>query len=590
MTTTTTTMTYAPSAQASVPDGATASTIVLRRGQSATPLFLHRTVRTPVYQVRSAASMSHLSTSQPSTPPALSRPAAEDIRCESTAGSILVSSVQPYLPHIRSSTATSYAVPLPRGATSPWAILSHHPHLASVSRPPPPNKALPPIPFPSGPPTPPEDTSTTLELFAPVTPSRVPTARPVSQDTEDTIRELEQLAASLKQMSVSTASASISGARRDRDPSPVKISVSVPGTPMQRAYRQVPTGGAFGVVATMTSRRSDSATSPVGPRIVVTDASMESSPSVGQLNSVPGSKDRLLARKADVESVSWKEEDSDAEEEHWVDEYGAWGASEKGKWKAIDEEADGVVPKQWQDAASRTEAFCARPSVPESSYIYEPVGAPEFLVGSSTSRNARAGTGYHSRPSHAREEVPSNRRPRRPRPAPLILATHEQAELALATALLLGPPRKRSSSRRPQTAPHTTPHTPRTPHLPRARQPTPPSSMLPQQQQQHANDAAGVSTSAHAGPSLTPTTSANATEHGHVDADDFNRHSEPLPAMPRVPPSAIHVLRGRFEHEHTRPMTAPSGPSGSHSEPNSPRPAARPRLKSLKGLFKHWSK
>ncbi|RDX50964.1 hypothetical protein OH76DRAFT_374700 [Lentinus brumalis] len=576
MTTTTATMTYAPPAQASVPDGATASTIVLRRGHSATPLFLHRR---PVYQVRSTASMSHLPTSRPSTTPALSRPSApsaEHPSSGSTTGRILVSLVRPCPEHNRSPTFASVAFQQP---VSPRTSLNRQSHLAS--RPPRPNKALPPIPFPTGPPTPPEDTSVAPEFFARVTPSRVPAARLLSQDTEDTIRELEELAASLKQMSVSTASARVSGAHRDRDFSPVKISVSVPGTPVKRAERQDPVGGASGATSW---RRSDSATSPVGPRIVVTNASMEALPSLDHLDSVPASKGQLLARTADLEGVSWKGEDSDAEEDFWVDEYGAWGTSEKGKWKAIDEEADGVVPGQWQHTASRSEAPRALPCPAGRSYIYEPVGAPEFLLGSSTSCSARAGSGYHSRPSIVHEAVPSTRRPRRPRPAPLILAPSEQAELALATALLLGTPRKRSSSRRPQTAPHT----PRTPHAPRARQPTPPAP-LPTRRQQ-ATDIADGSFSSPAEHSIFPTVSANATEHGHVDVDDTTRHSEPLPAMPRVPTSAIHVLRGKFEHEHARPMTAPSVPGGSHSEPNSPRPTVRPRLKSLKNLLKHWSK
>lgn len=192
--------------------------------------------------------------------------------------------------------------------------------------------------------------------------------------------------------------------------------------------------------------------------------------------------------------------------------------------------------------------------------------------------------GYRSRRATMRATGASTPRPRRPRPAPLVLANPVEAELALATALLLGTPRKRPSTRRPQT----TPHTPRTPRGPRARMPTPPSASLPKRQQ--ASDGSDGTSSHAVEPSIAPATAPTVTEYARVDVDDSNRHSEPLPAMPRVPSSAIHVLRGKFEHAHARPMTAPSVPGGSHSEPNSPRPAVRPRLKSLKSLFKHWSK
>ncbi|RPD76334.1 hypothetical protein L226DRAFT_373678 [Lentinus tigrinus ALCF2SS1-7] len=578
MTTTTATMTYVPSAPTSVAD-ATASTIVLRRGHSATPLFLHRT---PVYQVRSTASMSHLPTCRPPTSPipsSSSAPAAEHARSESTAGRILVSAGQPYAAHARAPAFASAVPSPPRRTGSPRTSFNRQPHIIPALRPPPPNKALPPIPFPSGPPTPPEDTSAAPEYFASVTPSRMPAARPVSQDTEDTIRELEELAASLKQMSGSTASASTLSTCRDRDRSPVKVSVSALNTPRRRPERRDYAGGP----SSFASRHLHSETSVLGPLIVVTNASMETLPALGQLSSASVTEKPVIAKNADLEGVSWKGEDPDAEEVLWVDEYGAWGASEKGKWKAIDEEADDIVSEQ--NTSSRSEALRARPSVAEKSFIYEP-GAPEFLIGSSTSRNARVGTGYHSRRPLVHAAVPSTRRPRRPRPAPLVLANSAQDELALATALLLGTPRKRPSSRRPQTAPHTTPHTPR---ASRARQPTPPSAPLPERLQ--ATYAAEASSSRSAEPSIAPALATTATEHGHADAAaDSNRHSEPLPAMPRVPSSAIHVLRGKFEHAHARPMTAPSVANGSHSEPNSPRPAVRPRLKSLKGLFKHWSK
>ena len=264
-----------------------------------------------------------------------------------------MSSVQPPLAHNQSSTVPSVSIPHLRQVASPRASFSRQSHIVPAARPPPPNKALPPIPFPSGPPTPPEDTSAAPEFFAAVTPSRGPAARPVSQDTEDTIRELEQLAASLKQMSASTTSVGVLGACRDRDLSPVKISVTVPNTPMRRAQRQ----GHAGDDVSCASLRSATGSSMVEPRIVVTNASMDVLPSLGLLNSVPVSEHQVIARKAAIGGVSWKGEDPDAEEMLWVDEYGAWGASEKGKWKAIGEEEDDTGSEQVSVQPSRCMQF-----------------------------------------------------------------------------------------------------------------------------------------------------------------------------------------------------------------------------------------
>ncbi|KAJ3018203.1 hypothetical protein NUW54_g398 [Trametes sanguinea] len=150
------------------------------------------------------------------------------------------------------------------------------------------------------------------------------------------------------------------------------------------------------------------------------------------------------------------------EEELWVDSYGAWGTSDKGKWKAsaFDEDDD----QDFHESASASSMHdthhsnerAANSTAAESDeafYIYEPIGAPEFLVGSSTSLVARATAGFHSRRRTASSKTHSQCiRRRRRRPMALVLATPEQAEWFADVVLGSAPP---DVPRLPQTPKHS---------------------------------------------------------------------------------------------------------------------------------------
>ncbi|OBZ73792.1 hypothetical protein A0H81_06138 [Grifola frondosa] len=125
------------------------------------------------------------------------------------------------------------------------------------------------------------------------------------------------------------------------------------------------------------------------------------------------------------------------DEVRWVEDYGGWGTSEKGKWRAIwiNEEDETHVNIDHSDGvptAGRAETF----------YIYESPNAPEFLVGSSTSLLVRAVPGYSSRPPRPPVVRPRPRlvsRPRARRPPALVLA-NPSADLWLTGPLSESPP------------------------------------------------------------------------------------------------------------------------------------------------------
>ncbi|EMD39145.1 hypothetical protein CERSUDRAFT_81907 [Gelatoporia subvermispora B] len=107
----------------------------------------------------------------------------------------------------------------------------------------------------------------------------------------------------------------------------------------------------------------------------------------------------------------------------WVEEYGDWGISDKGKWKTPDISSSAVIHNQsaalMHDRDSPPPSPTASPtsSTPsEPIYAYEPNSAPEFLVGSSSSTVVRAAYGYRSKPPPRRRR-PST--PARKRPSPL---------------------------------------------------------------------------------------------------------------------------------------------------------------------------
>ncbi|KAI0794164.1 hypothetical protein C8Q74DRAFT_560756 [Fomes fomentarius] len=604
MSATTTAMMYSPPPQMGIPPTATAPPILLRPGSGATPYFLHRT---PVFQVRSTASLSHLEYAHVrpsaaysrSSAPAAVRTSDEMISSKQATYShpqaprSLVSTHQyapssytvadhPSVPYMSPSKHGYHSRTSSRASRSPPST----PRSISIrSAGPPPQKALPPIPFPTSS-APPEVLRTASEHFErPIDPVRVPVARPVSQDTEATLRELEFLAASLQQMGPAAAARTFSTDRvgRDRDISTlVNVKISAPATTTETA---APRTG-FAASVSGGGARQSSASLAV-PHIVVTNPSNEDL--LEALKTIPGtpvSSDPV----AKLEGGMTGEE---ADDLLWVDQYGAWGTSEKGKWKAVAEE-DESGPEE--DALKLPPPRMST----EQTFIYEPVGAPEFLLGSSRSDIARATDGFTSRASKRCAS-----RCRRRRPAPLMLANRAQAEvdldpeMALAAALFFGNPLKKST-KRPATSPLTTLNSnfnsTSTPSDARPRQPSAPTSWLPLKRS-HPNIRAGGTHRA--------TVSAEGMSVGRAASSaDAVRRSEPIPPMPRTPAPSAERARERemAQQEQGRPATswAPSSASvpaparagtGTSSEPNSPRPGyVRPRLKSLKGLFKRSSK
>ncbi len=178
---------------------------------------------------------------------------------------------------------------------------------------------------------------------------RVPAARPVSQDTETTLRELEFLAASLQHMGPAAAARTLSTDRvgRDRDISTtsVNVKISAPATTETAAPR---TGFAASVSGGGT--RQSSARLAV-PHIVVTNPSNEDLHEA--LKTVPGTP---VSSDPKLEGGMTGEE---ADDLLWVDQYGAWGTSEKGKWKAVAEE-DETGPEEVRIQSICASSFCPR--------------------------------------------------------------------------------------------------------------------------------------------------------------------------------------------------------------------------------------
>ncbi|KAI0765653.1 hypothetical protein BD413DRAFT_637711 [Trametes elegans] len=538
MTTTTTTMTFSPPARLRVSDSTPPFLLQQRHGPPA--YFLHRMPPSTVPQ--SPAPSSHVKHKRSFPVVTLSAKAGLAEASSSTNQS------QPRL-QTSNSSANPDAPPTRRKASA-------SPRVLPVPAPPP-EKALPPIPFPSPPSStpvsPPASARSLLLACSPLGPP----LRPVSVDAEETICQLEQLAAELRQMG--SGSPAAANERRSR-----------PSGPAQRRRRVLPGAAAGGAKASLSV-----------PRIVVTNPSTES---------LFGGVERETA------GVRTPESDGDSgdvtEEELWVNEYGGWGTSEKGKWKAAGPEEDGrcAGPASCPHAArSGQTAPSTKPA--EMFYIYEPIGAPEFLIGSSTSPVARATAGFHSpsapapapAPSSSHQQCPSARRRRR-RPAALVLANPEQAEWVAEPAA----PKSAPLLARPA---HAHAHA-------RARAPSPP----PMYRSLTAPQSSPASTDGF--PSHPPPRRALSSDvvqaGGDMGADiryvapPSGHRSAALRGggeLPRVP--SAHALRDEPRGGHARQapswdaLTLASGPA---SEPNSPRLASRPRLKSIKGLFKHFSK
>ncbi|KAI0923735.1 hypothetical protein AcV5_009204 [Taiwanofungus camphoratus] len=117
----------------------------------------------------------------------------------------------------------------------------------------------------------------------------------------------------------------------------------------------------------------------------------------------------------------------------WVEEYGGWCTSEKGKWKATEHYDDDYREDVQTNGAVRRSATsvptCLLPTEQtEPYYIYDPHNAPEFLVGASTSLILRSSPGYHS---HCRLHTRTTKRlfARTARPGPLVLASGSMPDL-----------------------------------------------------------------------------------------------------------------------------------------------------------------
>ncbi|KAI0820309.1 hypothetical protein BC628DRAFT_917700 [Trametes gibbosa] len=458
----------------------------------------------------------------------------------------------------KSLASATIATPMPTPPSSAAAL----PVRFRAKMSPPPEKALPPIPFPSYSALLVADPSRTAFLENATSSPHCKAPRPASQGKEETIRQLEQLAAELKHMKMGP----LSDATRRR----------VQNSP-SRLFREA---------APHMSPRSVgvSKASLSVPRIVVTNASTD-----------------IFMREQESETSSVSSSDSHAgsgnamEEELWVEEYGAWGTSEKGKWKASASEDDVDFnesgPSQGAPLGGGRPVPAVEPE--EMFYIYEPIvsrtrfeastpisrpwsrryqGAPEFLVGSSTSPIARATPGFHSRATRSKPptQAPSVCRRRR-RPTALVLATPEQAEWFQDVAPSSAP----HLSRPFHTSSHRTLSIPLPSSacsLPDAA--APPSPYLPPRRTLSSDAAVDVpsSMSSHKGSSTMST---------------LVRRSEPLGPMPCMSSaSALHDEGGKERQTVSWASSAPV----TTSAPNSPRQASRPRLKSFKGLFKHFSK
>ncbi|KAI1796762.1 hypothetical protein LXA43DRAFT_573524 [Ganoderma leucocontextum] len=636
------TMTFSPSAQIGA-SSATTRPLVIRPRRNATPLFLHRTPIFPprgsppisqLGQPRSSVSTSPLgfghprSASTPQLAPARPSPSTCNRASAPPTGSGLrsasdsamgrtrmPSSEAPHLPKrcatmdvdgssplaplfSRPSTPTDKRGPAPLHDGSHLSRISPFPSppssVSSSPSPLPPSflslvhveKDLPPVPPPTEPATPseddvldPEDTESCFPLLE--RPSRIPNIRPLSYDAEATIRELEELAASImlqgpvREVEQLAASLKVFGIPhietdmwRENEMPAAMAEESSPITPRPSQFQQKHTHARPVDVVQSQARLAV-------PHIVVTNPSTEN-----------------LLEQLNRSGSSLKDGD-ETEELLWMEDYGAWGTSEKGKWKAVPGEAEDEEAGGHEQPPKAGIFPPTRPSL-EKAYIYEPVGAPEFLIGSSTSPVARAASGYRSR-RPSRRSVPDTGRVQRRsrRPGPLVLANPAQAdwdlEAQLAASLFLRTPKPR----RPQTSPST----------PQNRHQIAPSAWPSLKKSQSANGPVTAPTSRPTDPTTNPVPTDGHRRPGSIPTMPLT----PAPAPPSGSPSASRGAnaRRRAQGDGDKTLQAVSWPSfpfpfpvgsesesrgGTSSEPSTPRPSPRPRLKSLKSLFKHWSK
>ncbi|KAH9884781.1 hypothetical protein C8Q73DRAFT_348975 [Cubamyces lactineus] len=537
----TTTMTLSSPAQLRISDST--PPFLLQKTHGPPPYFLHRA---PVSVLRSP-STPHLKQKRSFKTAMRTPPAPSDVEPSPP--------TQPSSCGINDlNSATTSTVP---ARTPTTARRTTSPPLRPLPKPsPPPEKALPPIPFPSRPSSPPgqpsHDPASMLSTSAP----SIPAGRPVSQDAEETLRQLEQLAAELKQMGPGALA------------TPKRRRSRVPSQRRRREHTNKSAGAAACAAKCAPSKGSLSV-----PRIIVTNPSTEN---LAADEEPECETDTPRARSPDSDGGSGNV----TEEELWVHEYGGWGTSEKGKWKAKASEDDETFSESASGSAHKSrsalDTFCKDNDDDDDElfYIYEPIGAPEFLVGSSTSLIARATPGFHSSQcaKHATAHSSSSTRRRRRRPAALVLATPEQAEwfadVVLGSAPLMPRP-SHTQTLKDMERPSTAPGWASVLGLP-----APPTSLRHQQPSRRAMSSGA----------------ADVLQVGKPET------ASPGSAIPRASSAYVTMrsesAQGQGPRQAASWASAHAGapPPGTSSEPNSPRPGVRPRLKSIKGLFKHFSK
>ncbi|KAI0653273.1 hypothetical protein C8Q70DRAFT_643129 [Cubamyces menziesii] len=533
----TTTMTLSSPAQLRVSDST--PPFLLQKTHGPPPYFLHRA---PVSVIRSP-STPHLKQKR-SFKTAMRTPPPSDIQLSPPTQPRSSAGIND------ASSATTSTVPV----RTPYAARrTTSPPLRPLPKPsPPPEKALPPIPFPSRPSSPLAQLSHDPAFMLSASTPNIPASRPVSQDAEETLRQLEQLAAELKQMEMGVLA------------TPKRRRTRVPSQRRRREHAGKSAGAA--AISAGAAKSAPSKGSLSVPRIVVTNPSTEN---LAADEEPECETDTPRARTPDSDGGSGNV----TEEELWVHEYGGWGTSEKGKWKAKASEDDETFPESASGSAHKSRS-AHDDDDDELFYIYEPIGAPEFLVGCSTSLIARATPGFHSSQcaKHAAAHASPSTRRRRRRPAALVLATPEQAEWfadALSSAPLLPRPSQvqmLKDSDRPSTAPGWGSV---------LGLPPPPSASRHQQPSRRAMSSGAADVLQPGKPQIaSPSSAVPRASSAYVTMRSENGQAQ----APRQAASwAIAHAAG-----------APS--PGTSSEPNSPRPGVRPRLKSIKGLFKHFSK
>ncbi|KAJ8489319.1 hypothetical protein ONZ51_g2982 [Trametes cubensis] len=510
----TTTMTLSSPAQLRVSDST--PPFLLQKTHGPPPYFLHRA---PVSVIRSP-STPHLKQKR-SFKTAMRTPPPSDIQLSPPTQPRSSAGIND------ASSATTSTVPV----RTPYAARrTTSPPLRPLPKPsPPPEKALPPIPFPSHPSSPPAQLShDPVSMLSASAPS-IPASRPVSQDAEETLRQLEQLAAELKQMDMGVLA------------TPKRRRTRVPSQRRRREHAGKSAGAA--AISAGAAKSAPSKGSLSVPRIVVTNPSTEN---LAEDEEPECETDTPRARTPDSDGGSGDV----TEEELWVHEYGGWGTSEKGKWKAKASEDDETFPESASGSAHKSRS-AHDDDDDELFYIYEPI-----LPVRETRSSARQPVDTATPPP------PRSARPRNPGAGGMV-------RRRLSSAPLLPRPSQvqvLKDSDRPSTAPGWGSV---------LGLPPPPSALRHQQPSRRAMSSGAADVLQPGKPQTT----------------------SPGSAVPRA--SSAYVTMRSENGQAQGPRQAASwaiahaagAPSpGTTSEPNSPRPGVRPRLKSIKGLFKHFSK